>query len=276
MIFIIMMKGMLFFKLGKIGEFLYLKLNHLYPSLSFNCQQRKTQEIPKYVLKHPTQPDLHVVSENRFEENEENLEGKITIFRVFPVHKDVLAEVSPVLASLVEGLGQSDVAKEGLISEVNTFKSSDDNLVDKIVIPDLDDTTADTILRFIYTGDAEAAVLSSPNVLKACTFYQLHDLQALCEAHLATLLSPTNVASLLLLADSCSSSWLKERALEYCREQYPYIIKDKEWTNMEHMNNSLWVEACKQVEVDTCKDHGQCVKNTRYLMETKMREQCAR
>jgi len=228
--------------------------------LSFNCQQRKTQEIPKYVLKHPTQPDLYVVSENR----------------VFPVHKDVLAEVSPVLASLVEGLGQSDVAKEGLISEVNTFKSSDDNLVDKIVIPDLDDTTADTILRFIYTGHAEAALLSSPNVLKACTFYQLHDLQALCEAHLATLLSPTNVASLLLLADSCSSSWLKERALEYCREQYPYIIKDKEWTNMEHMNNSLWVEACKQVEVDTCKDHGQCVKNTRYLMETKMREQCAR
>lgn len=228
--------------------------------LSFNCQPRRTQNIPKYVSKHSAQPDLHVVCENR----------------VFPVHKDVLVEVSPVLASLVEGLGKSYVAEEVLISEVNTFKSSDDKLVDKIVIPDLDDTTVDSILRYIYTGDAHAAILSSPKVLKACILYQLDDLQALCEAHLATLLSPTNVSSLLLLADSCSSSWLKERALEYCREQCAYIIKDQEWTNMEHMNNKLWVEACKQVEVDTCKDHGQCVKNTRYLMETKMKEQCAR
>ena len=43
---------------------------------------------------------------------------------------------------------------------------------------------------------------------------------------------------------------------------------------MEQQNHRLWVEACRQVETDGCKDHGKCVKNTRYLMETKMMEQC--
>lgn len=201
------------------------------------------------------------------------------IFRMFPAHQNVLVEVSPVLASLVEGLNKSDAADKISLSEGDSlisYKSTDDKIVNKIVIPDLDDMTVNTILRYIYTGDTTTAVLSSPSVLKASVLYQLHDLQVLCEEHLATILSPTNVASMLLLADSFSSSRLKERALEYCKEQCAYITKNQDWTNMEQMNNKLWVEACSQVEIDICKDHRQCVKNTRYLMETKMKDQCAR
>jgi len=200
--------------------------------------------MPKYVAEHPAKPDLLVVSENR----------------MFPVHKNVLAEVSPVLASLIEGLGEE---------EVNSH-------IDKIVIPSLDDSVAESLLRYIYTGSLPGSCLSSPGVLRACALYQLPGLQALCEEHLATLLSPTTVASILMLADTCSCYWLKGRALQYCKDQCAYLIKDQDWTIMEQENHRLWVEACRTVEAETCENHGQCVRNTRHLAHTLAREQCAR
>ena len=79
-----------------------------------------------------------------------------------------------------------------------------------------------------------------------------------------------------MLADSCSCHWLRGRALQYCREHCAYIIKDDDWTVMEQDNHCLWMEACRQVEVDTCISHGECVKNTRLMMETKIMDQWAR
>ena len=141
-----------------------------------------------------------------------------------------------------------------------------------MVIPDLPESTVATIIDYIYTGSAPGSSACSPSLLTACTLYQLPGLQSLCEEHLATLLTPNNVASLLMLADSCSCHWLRGRALQYCREHCAYIIKDDDWTVMEQDNHCLWMEACRQVEVDTCISHPECVKNTRYLMESKIME----
>jgi len=244
-------------------------------SVSFNWQSKgheNTPKMPKYLEQHQNPPDLLVVSGSR----------------LFPVHRQVLAAASPVLARLVEGLKtQEEEPFEQInsnrpftpqfssdLSETNELlKDSEDKPVDKIVIPTLPPAIVETILTYIYSGDTPGD-LSSPELLRACMLYQLPGLQSLCEEHLATLLTPSTVASLLLLADTSSSHRLKERALQYCREQCAYIIKDQDWSVMEQDNHRLWVEACRQVETDGCKDHGKCVKNTRYLMETKMMEQC--
>ena len=213
----------------------------------------------------------------------------------------MLAAASPLLCSLIQGLEET---KEGEISSryekaLSSHQSdsnepivqhvlcdlsskqkpnnqSDDNPLDKIVIPDLSESTVSTILDYIYTGSAPPSSACSPSLLTACTLYQLPGLQSLCEEHLATLLTPNTVASLLMLADSCSCHWLRGRALQYCREHCAYIIKDDDWTVMEQDNHCLWMEACRQVEVDTCQSHAECVKNTRYLMETKIMEEWTR
>ena len=221
------------------------------------------------------------------------------IFRLFPVHRQVLAAASPLLCSLIQRLKEtkdgeipsryeevhnsqeSDLNKH-LVDNLSSKKKpinhkySDDKPVDKIVIPDLPDSTVSTILDYIYTGSAPASSACSPSLLTACTLYQLPGLQSLCEEHLATLLTPNNVASLLMLADSCSCHWLRGRALQYCREHCAYIMKDDDWTVMEQDNHCLWMEACRQVEVDTCVSHGECVKNTRYRVETMIMDHWAR
>ena len=93
---------------------------------------------------------------------------------------------------------------------------------------------------------------------------QLSSLHYLCESHLATLLTPHTVASLLILSDSCRCEHLKRRALQYCREHHQYIIKDKDWTTMEQDKPLLFEEAVRQVATVTCSTHMECVKNTRY------------
>jgi len=256
--------------------------------LSFNWKtgnNKASPKVPTYLESQSNKPDLVVVSGSR----------------LFPVHKQVLAAASPLLCSLIQGLEDSKEAEissrlENALSshqsdsynalgqhipcdlsskkEPNTF--IDETPLDKIVIPDLPEATIATILDYIYTGSAPSSSACTPSLLTACTLYQLPGLQSLCEEHLATLLTPNTVASLLMLADSCSSHWLKGRALQYCREHCAYIIKDDDWAVMEQDNHCLWMEACRQVEVDTCTSHGECVKNTRYRVEAKIMDQCAR
>jgi hypothetical protein len=228
---------------------------------------------------------------------------KVTLFRLFPVHKQVLVDASPVLAGLIEGLegvknGVKDLKNKKVLDchensprEITIRKlsvnqnlnntpteHSDDKPVDKIVIPDLGEKTVSAILRYIYTGSVADCDLSCHDLVTACTLYQLSGLQSLCEEYLATLLTPNTVASLLMLADNCSCDRLKRRALQYCREHCAYIIKDGDWTAMEQDKPHLFEEACGEVAPITCYSHKECVKNNRYLMERErgMLEQCSR
>merc|ERR1711892_835146 len=57
-------------------------------SVSFNWQSKGQENTPKYLEQHHNPPDILLVSGSR----------------LFPVHRQVLAAASPVLARLVEGL----------------------------------------------------------------------------------------------------------------------------------------------------------------------------
>eukprot|EP00092_Neocalanus_flemingeri_P027366 GFUD01029681.1.p1 GENE.GFUD01029681.1~~GFUD01029681.1.p1 ORF type:complete len:466 (-),score=158.45 GFUD01029681.1:242-1639(-) len=244
--------------------------------LSFNWNTRKTKtqpKVPSYLKSHPDQPDLVVVSGSR----------------LFKVHKNVLAAASPVLADLIEGLkGEKDETDtlenkevtdygeviEGLrkthrrqISRKQILNKTAYKPQDKIVIPELPKNTLEKILAYIYTGSVDDLDLSCHHLVTACTLYQLSGLQWKCEEYLATLLTPSTVASLLILADNCRCDQLKRRAMQYCREHCDYIIKDSDWTAMEEDKPHLFEEAILQVAPVTCSSHQECVKNTRYNME---------
>ena len=122
---------------------------------------------------------------------------KMTLFRLFPVHKHVLAAASPVLASLIEGVEKkkdihenkevidySEVKEVSMESPIklssnevpnNTAtKHSDDKLNDKIVIPDLPPATVSAILHYIYTGSVDDLSLSCHHLVWASTIYQVY------------------------------------------------------------------------------------------------------
>ena len=121
---------------------------------------------------------------------------KMTLFRLFPVHKHVLAAASPVLASLIEGVEKkkdihenkevidySEVKEISMESPIklsskvpnNTAtKHSDDKLNDVIVIPDLPPATVSAILHYIYTGSVDDLSLSCHHLVWASTIYQVY------------------------------------------------------------------------------------------------------
>ena len=178
---------------------------------------------------------------------------KFINFRKYPVHKKILASSSSVLDGLIK-----------LVERTRSDKISASDMIDKLVINDFNNETLYLILEYIYTGAVSSHGAKEANLLKASIRYQLPGLQIMCEKQLGALLTPTNVSSMLLLADSCSSSGLKEMALQYCKQHVAYIVKDSDWTCIEHNNEKLWLEACSVVETEDCRDHKDCIRNTRH------------
>ena len=151
-----------------------------------------------------------------------------------------------------------------LVERTGSDKISDSDMLDKLVIYDLNDETLHLILEYIYTGTVPPHGAKEADLLKASIKYQLTGLQSMCEEQLGALLTPTNVSAMLLLADSCSSSGLKELSLKFCRQHVAYIVKDSDWTLIEQNNEKLWLEACSMVETEDCRDHKHCIRNTRH------------
>ena len=151
-----------------------------------------------------------------------------------------------------------------LVEQTGSDKIPDSDMLDKLVIYDLNDETLHLILEYIYTGTVPPHGAKEADLLKASIKYQLTGLQSMCEEQLGALLTPTNVSTMLLLADSCSSSRLKELSFKFCRQHVAYIVKDSDWTRIEQNNEKLWLEVCSVVEAEDCRNHKICIRNIRH------------
>ena len=190
-------------------------------------------------------------------------------YRVYPVHEETLVTSSPVFANLLKGLERVDQENSG--EEDNSVLG----VINKLVIPQLSQGTVSDILQYIYTKDVSSCIcITSAELLHACMEYRLTGLQEECEQRQAACLTAGSVAKLLMLAEDCGANVLKERALQFCKEYSAYIVKDENWHLMESDRKSLWIEACKQVETISCREHWNCAKNLRYISERSHYQQC--
>lgn len=139
---------------------------------------------------------------------------------LFPAHKAILACRSPVLPKLID--------EDGVI-----------NL-------DISTPLLTSLLQYIYTDRCDP--MDSPqSLLKSAVHLELNGLKNLCEKNLIDSITPVNVASLLLVADTFGCESLKKAALGFCEENSQCIIKTVAWKVMEQVNPELFQEVCQQL-----------------------------
>ena len=93
------------------------------------------------------------------------------------------------------------------------------------MIADLPSETVEELLRYIYTDNSTNVDVYSQTLLAASEQYQLPGLKLHCEKHLGEIITPLNVAEILLLSDNFKCEALKKTALAFCGKNHSYIMK---------------------------------------------------
>jgi len=144
--------------------------------------------------------------------------------------------------------------------------------LNKLKIKDLQADTLEELLSYIYTDSSANVDACANSLLAAADLYQLPGLKSHCEQHLSEVITPVNVAAVLMLADQYACERLKSSALKYCKDNHNYIVKDHAWKTIEEEKPGLFEEAVTRVvgdESSVCKEHSECIKKKgkRYEIE---------
>ncbi|OXA37017.1 BTB and MATH domain-containing protein 43 [Folsomia candida] len=103
-----------------------------------------------------------------------------------------------------------------------------------------------SFLQYVYTDRVDP--LDNPQqLLKSAVKFKLPGLKAICEKALIDQISPSTVASLLLIADTYQCDLLKKSGLAYCGENSRSIVKTVSWKVMEELKPKLFEEVCDQM-----------------------------
>lgn len=167
--------------------------------------------------------------------------------KTFKVHRNILAARSPVFASLLNQskpdrteptpktevpAGTDDKTQKKAKEETTEVKPEPqqqhkplkqqssvqgEEQFEKITIKDLRSDTLEELLTYIYTDCSVNVDLMANSLLAAADQYQLPGLKTNCEKHFGEIISPNNVASVLMMADSYKCQNLKKSALSYCK-----------------------------------------------------------
>eukprot|EP00094_Tigriopus_californicus_P008592 TCALIF_08281-PA protein Name:"Similar to spop Speckle-type POZ protein (Danio rerio)" AED:0.23 eAED:0.27 QI:0/0.33/0/1/0.66/0.5/4/0/427 len=142
--------------------------------------------------------------------------------------------------------------------------------IQKLEIKDIHAKTLEQLLEYIYTDSSLNVDAKNSSLLAAAQNYKLLGLKSQCENHLGEIISPKNVASVLLIADKYECQKLKKSALGYCKSNHTYIMKDDQWKTIEEEKPGLFEEAVSEViNKNMCQAHEECLKKSgkRYEFE---------
>ncbi|OEU18029.1 hypothetical protein FRACYDRAFT_238463 [Fragilariopsis cylindrus CCMP1102] len=148
-------------------------------------------------------------------------------------HKCVLAVRAKELYELV------------LVEESSNIEGNDNNVV---AIPDVDEKAFETLLEFVYTGkepefndDDDDDEEIAKSIFITADRFGCKDLKLYMESILIEkFLIPSNVAALLLFADSHSCALLKEATMNmYIEDCKPVIESKDDWSKLKESNDLL-------------------------------------
>lgn len=126
------------------------------------------------------------------------------------------------------------------------------NLRYKLDLSELNHNVVYELVRYIYTDKVDNTEAFAQKLLPLSTRFHLPGLMALCERALLESLTPSNVPSILLLADQCGCENLRKAALRYCEnsEEIKGNVQNEKtlaWRVMEMVNPDLFMEACESI-----------------------------
>ena len=123
----------------------------------------------------------------------------------------------------------------------------------RVKISDIKHDVMSDLLAYIYTGCAPQIKSHTEDLLLAADKYHIPDLVSLCEDELRSNLTPTNVAEVVLLADSLQlgSSKSKETCIYFIKENAEEVYKSESWKKLKESSLELAVEITEAVVLKT-------------------------
>jgi len=114
----------------------------------------------------------------------------------------------------------------GRSSVFNAMFSNDmrENVSSKVVIEDLGKSTVAEMIHYIYSGNVENLNGNAKLLISAADKYDLSELKAICESHLAENLTVENVGDTLILAHAHNSTLLQDAALQFVSEKGEKVL----------------------------------------------------
>ena len=123
----------------------------------------------------------------------------------------------------------------------------------RVKISDIEHDVMSDLLAYIYTGCAPQIKSHTEDLLLAADKYHIPDLVSLCEDELRSNLTPTNVADVVLLADSLQlgSRKSKETCIYFIKENAEEVYKSESWKKLKESSLELAVEITEAVVLKT-------------------------
>ncbi|XP_076655273.1 TD and POZ domain-containing protein 2 isoform X1 [Halictus rubicundus] len=169
-----------------------------------------------------------------------------------PVHSNIIAARSSVLAEMISLLGEPQVSVKSKVNiaedkalDIQNAKEEKGQYKFVLELLDLTKEVIEELLRYIYTDHIDNLDNLAPQLLSLAERFGLQGMKELCERNLIETINPENIASRLLVADEFRCSALKRASLTYCEENVTVINKSLAWKMMEHVNPELFNEVCE-------------------------------
>ncbi|KRY12982.1 Protein maternal effect lethal 26 [Trichinella patagoniensis] len=151
--------------------------------------------------------------------------------RIIPAHRCMLAARSTVFAAMLT-------------------HQTHETQMGRLVIPDFDFEVISELVRFIYTGRCRRLKELSHDLLVVADKYRVLDLKIRCERVLANSLTVENACDLLVIADTHSASYLKEKALDFMHQNVSQITTTQGWTLLLNQRQELVTEVVQSFGKD--------------------------
>ena len=155
--------------------------------------------------------------------------------KTFRAHRAVLASRSSVFLKMFE----------------SDMKEKEER---RVIISNIDPEVVSDLLTYIYTGGAPQMKSHVEDLLLAADKYNIPDLVTLCEDELRRNLTPTNVAEVLLLADSLqlgSSNSLKESCIHFISKNSAQVYKSESWKKLKDFSLELAMTVAEAAVLET-------------------------
>ncbi|XP_034183204.1 TD and POZ domain-containing protein 2 isoform X2 [Osmia lignaria lignaria] len=230
--------------LNKNGEILLMVKIQI---IQYESEKHNLSQDMARLLKHPYSADTKLSC------------GGLNITEI-PVHSNILAARSHILAEMMSPLRKSDEQKNTDTAEdkiSDTPESHVGNVISKenkcfsddytyfLELLHLNKEVVEELLRYIYTDHVDNLDNLASQLLSLADHFCLQGLKELCERNLIETITPENIASRLLVADQFDCDALKKASLAYCEENITILNKSLAWKMMEQVNPELFNEVCE-------------------------------
>ena len=158
-----------------------------------------------------------------------NEEEKISIDYEFALNDKDLSDVQILCKNRVFDCHRIILSARSTVFRAMFYTNMVEANHKKVEIKELEPSTVQAMLQYIYTGKTDFSFTKPEDLLAAANMYDLQNLRSQCENHLNDNLEISNCIDMLILGDLHEAEVLKRDALKLTALNMSNVVKSLDW-----------------------------------------------